>query len=132
MPMPRAMSSAPLFTYEGVVAFFLESGFLGIMLFGRKRVPPLAHFFSAVMVAAGTLFSAFWILAANSWMQTPVGHEIVDGRFVPARLACGDLQPVVPLPLRAHGDRLLPDDGLRRTRRDRVAPEARAPRRGGA
>src|SRR2546423_7180057 len=74
----------PLFAYEGLVAFFLEAGFLGILLFGRKRVPPWAHFFSAVMVAAGTLFSSFWILAANSWMQTPAGHEIVDGRFVPA------------------------------------------------
>ena len=74
----------PLFAYEGLVAFFLEAGFLGILLFGRKRVPPWAHFFSAVMVASGTLFSSFWILAANSWMQTPAGHEVVDGRFVPA------------------------------------------------
>jgi cytochrome d ubiquinol oxidase subunit I len=74
----------PLFAYEGLIAFFLEAGFLGIMLFGRKRVPPPVHFFSAVMVAAGTLFSSFWILAANSWMQTPVGHDIVDGRYVPA------------------------------------------------
>jgi len=74
----------PLFAYEGLIAFFLEAGFLGILLFGRKRVPPLAHFFAAVMVAAGTLFSSFWILAANSWMQTPVGHEVVDGRYVPA------------------------------------------------
>ena len=73
----------PLFAYEGLVAFFLEAGFLGIMLFGRKRVPPWAHFFSAAMVAAGTLFSSFWILAANSWMQTPAGYEVVDGRFVP-------------------------------------------------
>lgn len=73
----------PLFAYEGLIAFFLEAGFLGILLFGRKRVPPWAHFFSAVMVAAGTLFSSFWILAANSWMQTPVGHEVVDGRFLP-------------------------------------------------
>lgn len=73
----------PLFAYEGLVAFFLEAGFLGIMLFGRKRVPQWAHFFSSVMVAAGTLFSSFWILAANSWMQTPVGHEVVDGRYVP-------------------------------------------------
>ena len=73
----------PLFTYEGLVAFFLEAAFLGILLFGRKRVPPWAHFFSAVMVAAGTLFSSFWILAANSWMQTPVGHEVVDGLFLP-------------------------------------------------
>ena len=74
----------PLFAYEGLVAFFLEAGFLGILLFGRKRVPPWAHFFAAVMVAAGTLFSAFWILAANSWMQTPGGHEVVDGRFMSA------------------------------------------------
>jgi cytochrome d ubiquinol oxidase subunit I len=74
----------PLFAYDGLVAFFLEAAFLGILLFGRKRVPPLAHFFSAVMVAAGTLFSSFWILAANSWMQTPAGYEVIDGRYVPA------------------------------------------------
>src|SRR4029079_15373066 len=74
----------PLFAYEGLIAFFLEAGFLGILLFGRKRVPPWAHFFAAVMVALGTLFSSFWILAANSRMQTPVGHEIVEGRYVPA------------------------------------------------
>ena len=69
--------------YEGLMAFFLEAAFLGILLFGRKLVPPWAHFGSAVIVAAGTLFSAFWILAANSWMQTPAGHEVIDGRFVP-------------------------------------------------
>jgi cytochrome d ubiquinol oxidase subunit I len=74
----------PLFAYEGLVAFFLEAGFLGILLFGRKRVPPWAHFFAAVMVATGTLFSSFWILAANSWMQTPAGYDVVDGRYVPA------------------------------------------------
>jgi len=74
----------PLFAYEGLIAFFLEAGFLGIMLFGRKRVPQWAHFFASLMVAAGTLFSSFWILAANSWMQTPAGHEIVDGRYVPS------------------------------------------------
>jgi cytochrome bd ubiquinol oxidase subunit I len=74
----------PLFAYEGLVAFFLEAGFLGILLFGRKRVPPWAHFFAAVMVASGTLFSSFWILAANSWMQTPAGYDVVDGRYVPA------------------------------------------------
>ncbi|MEO6749705.1 MAG: cytochrome ubiquinol oxidase subunit I [Casimicrobiaceae bacterium] len=71
----------PLFTYEVMAAFFLESGFLGILLFGRKLVPPWAHFLSAVMVAAGTLLSSFWILAANSWMQTPAGYDLVDGRF---------------------------------------------------
>jgi cytochrome bd ubiquinol oxidase subunit I len=73
----------PLFTYEVLAAFFLESGFLGILLFGRKLVPPWAHFLSACMVAAGTLLSSFWILAANSWMQTPQGYEIIDGRYFP-------------------------------------------------
>ena len=74
---------APLMAYEGLTAFFLEAAFLGVLLFGRKLVPPWAHFASAVVVAIGTLFSAFWILIANSWMQTPTGFEIVDGRFVP-------------------------------------------------
>ena len=74
---------APLFAYEGLIAFFLESGFLGIMLFGRKLVPPWAHFFAALMVGVGTLFSSFWILSANSWLQTPVGYVTVDGRFFP-------------------------------------------------
>ena len=73
----------PLLAYEGMVAFFLEAGFLGIMLFGRKLVPPWAHFFAALMVAIGTLFSSFWILAFNSWMHTPQGHQLIDGRFVP-------------------------------------------------
>jgi cytochrome bd ubiquinol oxidase subunit I len=86
----------PLFAYEGLIAFFLEAGFLGILLFGRKRVPPLAHFFSAAMVAAGTLFSSFWILAANSWMQTPAGYEMVDGRFVPASWIAVIFNPSFP------------------------------------
>ena len=73
----------PLMAYEVLMAFFLEAGFLGVLLFGRNRVPQWVHFGAAVMVAAGTLLSTFWILAANSWMQTPVGHAIVDGRFVP-------------------------------------------------
>jgi cytochrome bd ubiquinol oxidase subunit I len=73
----------PLFAYEGIMAFFLEAGFLGVLLFGRKLVPPWAHFASALMVALGTLFSSFWILAANSWMQTPAGYTIVNGRFFP-------------------------------------------------
>ena len=74
----------PLMAYEGLTAFFLEAGFLGVLLFGRARVPPWMHFGSAVMVAAGTLFSTFWILAVNSWMQTPIGHAVVEGRFFPA------------------------------------------------
>ena len=74
---------SPLLAYEGLTAFFLEAAFLGVLLFGRKLVPPWAHFVAALMVAAGTLFSSFWILAANSWMQTPAGYEIIDGRFFP-------------------------------------------------
>jgi cytochrome d ubiquinol oxidase subunit I len=73
----------PLLAYEVLTAFFLEASFLGVMLFGWKRVSPKVHFLSTCMVALGTLFSTFWILSANSWMQTPQGHEIVDGMFVP-------------------------------------------------
>src|SRR5713101_433006 len=74
---------APLMAYEGLTAFCLEAAFLGVLLFGRKLVPPWAHFAAAVLVALGTLFSAFWILVVNSWMHTPAGFTIVDGRFVP-------------------------------------------------
>lgn len=74
---------APLMGYEALTAFFLEAAFLGILLFGRQLVPQWVHFASAVIVALGTLFSAFWILAANSWMQTPAGYELVDGRYLP-------------------------------------------------
>jgi len=74
----------PLLAYEGLLAFFLEAGFLGVLLFGRKLVPPWAHFVAALMVAFGTLVSSFWILSANSWMQTPAGYTVVDGRFYPA------------------------------------------------
>ena len=74
---------SPLLAYEGLMAFFLEASFLGVLLFGRRLVPPWAHFFAAFMVAFGTLLSSFWILAANSWMQTPRGYQIVDGRFEP-------------------------------------------------
>jgi cytochrome bd ubiquinol oxidase subunit I len=74
----------PLMGYEVLTAFFLEAGFLGIMLFGMKRVGPGLHFFATLMVAIGTLMSATWIIAVNSWMQTPQGHAIsIDGQFVP-------------------------------------------------
>ena len=73
----------PLFSYEALTAFFLEAAFLGVLLFGRKLVPPALHFLAALMVASGTLFSSFWILSANSWMQTPAGYRIVEGRFEP-------------------------------------------------
>ena len=74
---------SPLLAYEGLTAFFLEATFLGVLLFGRKLVPPAMHFVAALLVAVGTLSSSFWILATNSWMQTPVGYEVIDGRFFP-------------------------------------------------
>src|SRR6266851_3457717 len=74
--------TGPLVAYEALTAFFLEAGFLGVLLFGRDRVPPWMHFFAAIMVAVGTLLSTFWIIAMNSWMQTPSGHIIVGGRFI--------------------------------------------------
>ncbi|WP_248747323.1 cytochrome ubiquinol oxidase subunit I [Pseudomonas sp. MWU12-2037] len=75
--------TGPLLTYEVLTAFFLEAGFLGVMLFGWNRVGRGLHFFATVMVALGTLISTFWILASNSWMQTPQGFSIVDGRIMP-------------------------------------------------
>lgn len=74
----------PLMAYEVLSAFFLEAGFLGIMLFGRKRVGDRLHMFATAIVALGTLMSATWILSVNSWMQTPVGYSINEvGQFVP-------------------------------------------------
>jgi cytochrome d ubiquinol oxidase subunit I len=74
----------PLMAYEVLTAFFLEAGFLGVMLFGMKRVGKTLHFAATLMVAIGTLFSAFWILSANSWMQTPVGYTMnAAGQFAP-------------------------------------------------
>jgi cytochrome d ubiquinol oxidase subunit I len=75
----------PLMAYEVLTAFFLEAGFLGVMLFGLQRVGPRLHFIATLMVATGTLISAFWILSANSWMQTPSGYAVnADGQFVAA------------------------------------------------
>ena len=75
--------TGPLLAYEVLTAFFLEAGFLGVMLFGWNKVGPGLHFLSTIMVALGTLVSATWILASNSWMQTPQGHEIINGIVVP-------------------------------------------------
>lgn len=75
--------TGPLLAYEVLTAFFLEAGFLGVMLFGWKKVGPGLHFFATIMVALGTLISATWILASNSWMHTPQGFEIQNGRVVP-------------------------------------------------
>lgn len=71
-----------LMTYEVMAAFFLEASFLGVMLFGRKRVGEGVYLFATVAVAVGTLMSAFWILSANSWMHTPAGYELQGGVFV--------------------------------------------------
>ena len=93
----------PLMAYEVLSAFFLEAGFLGIMLFGRERVGDRLHMLATAVVAFGTLLSATWILSVNSWMQTPAGYGINDvGQFV---------QSVLPLPLGAYGAGGLPDHG---------------------
>ena len=118
----------PLLNYEVVTAFFLEATFLGILLFGRRRVPPWLHFLAACMVALGTLVSAFWILSANSWMQTPDRPRAARRHVLRDQLVGGGVQPVLPLPPRAHGDRGVPDHRLRRRRRQRLAP-ARGPHR---
>ncbi|MEE9434766.1 MAG: cytochrome ubiquinol oxidase subunit I [Sphingorhabdus sp.] len=74
----------PLMAYEVLTAFFLEAGFLGVMLFGMDKVGKRLHFTATLLVAIGTFVSAFWILSANSWMQTPTGHEIAaNGQFLP-------------------------------------------------
>jgi cytochrome d ubiquinol oxidase subunit I len=74
--------AGPLLAYEVLTAFFMEATFLGVMLFGMNRVPGWVHVLSAVAVAIGTTLSAFWILALNSWMQTPVGHVEVNGEII--------------------------------------------------
>src|SRR5674476_783475 len=74
----------PLMAYEVLTAFFLEAGFLGVMLFGMEKVGRGLHFAATICVAIGTLLSSFWILAANSWMQTPQGFEMgANGQFLP-------------------------------------------------
>jgi cytochrome d ubiquinol oxidase subunit I len=75
--------TGPLLTYEVLTAFFLEAGFLGVMLFGWDRVGPGLHYFATCMVALGTLMSTFWILASNSWMHTPQGYAIVNNQVIP-------------------------------------------------
>jgi len=73
----------PLLGYEAFTAFMLEATFFGVMLLGRERVPPWFYFLSCCMVSLGTMASSFWILCNNSWMQVPLGHVVVDGKFVP-------------------------------------------------
>lgn len=88
--------TGPLLAYEVLTAFFLEAGFLGVMLFGMKRVGPGLHMFSTAAVAVGTLISSTWIIASNSWMHTPQGHEIIDGIAVPVDWLAVILNPSFP------------------------------------
>ncbi|MEI6260264.1 MAG: cytochrome ubiquinol oxidase subunit I [Deltaproteobacteria bacterium] len=87
---------APLMAYEGMTAFFLEAGFLGIMLFGWKKVSPAVHFISTCLVAVGASLSAFWIVAANAWMQTPAGYELINGRFMVTSFVDAIFNPSFP------------------------------------
>jgi cytochrome d ubiquinol oxidase subunit I len=79
---------------EGIFAFALESGFLGILIFGWNRVSPRVHFFSTIMVTLGSMFSAIWIVVANSWQQTPTGYHIV-GEGMKARAEITDFWAMV-------------------------------------
>ncbi|MGE5385123.1 MAG: cytochrome ubiquinol oxidase subunit I [Betaproteobacteria bacterium] len=88
--------TGPLLAYEVLTAFFLEAGFLGVMLFGWNRVGPGLHFLSTVMVSIGTLISSTWIIASVSWMHTPQGHDIIDGRVVPVDWLAVILNPSFP------------------------------------
>jgi cytochrome bd ubiquinol oxidase subunit I len=86
----------PLLAYEVLTAFFLEATFLGVMLFGWRRVSPRLHFFATCMVALGTLLSTFWIISANSWMHTPAGYAIRDGIFHPVDWVAVIFNPSFP------------------------------------
>jgi len=88
--------AGPLLAYEVLTAFFLEATFLGIMLFGFHKVPQWLHTLATVLVAAGTTFSAFWILVLNSWMQTPVGFEMIDGQAHPTDWMAIIFNPSMP------------------------------------
>ncbi len=101
---------------EGIFAFFLESGFLAVLVFGWDRVSPRMHFFSACMVALGAVFSSIWIVVANSWQQTPAGYHLVgEGLITPRRnhrLLGGGLQSLQHAPPRPRSDWRLHPRGL--------------------
>jgi cytochrome bd ubiquinol oxidase subunit I len=88
---------SPLLGFEVMTAFFLESGFLGIMLFGWERVRRRVHFLATCLVSFGSILSAFWILAANSWMQTPAGFRLVDGKFMVTDFGAAIFNPSTPV-----------------------------------
>jgi cytochrome d ubiquinol oxidase subunit I len=84
---------SPLLAFEVMTAFFLEAGFLGIMLFGWEKVRPGIHFLATCLVSFGSILSGFWILAANSWMQTPAGYSLVEGKFMATDFQMAILNP---------------------------------------
>ena len=86
---------SPLLAFEVMTAFFLEAGFLGIMLFGWEKVHRFIHLVATCLVAFGSILSAFWILAANSWLQTPAGFELVNGRFMVTDFTKAILNPSI-------------------------------------
>jgi cytochrome d ubiquinol oxidase subunit I len=88
---------SPLLAFEVMTAFFLEAGFLGIMLFGWEKVHRGVHFLATCLVALGTILSAFWILAANSWMQTPAGYRLVGGKFMVTDFLAAIFNPSLPV-----------------------------------
>ena len=94
--------AGPLLGYEVLTAFFLEATFLGIMLFGMDRLSPRLHTLATVIVALGTTTSAFWILALNSWMQTPAGFEMRDGVAFPVDWMEIIFNPSLPYRLTTH------------------------------
>jgi cytochrome d ubiquinol oxidase subunit I len=115
--------------YEVLSAFFLEAGFLGVMLFGRERVGKNLHMFATLMVALGTFLSAFWILSANSWMHTPAGYAVnADGQFVPASWWAIVFNPSFPTASCTWCWRP-PHHGLRGRLGRRLPPLARQPQR---
>jgi cytochrome d ubiquinol oxidase subunit I len=116
----------PLLGYEAFTAFLLEATFFGVMLLGRQRVSPPFYFFACCMVSLGTMFSSFWILANNSWMQVPVGHTILGGRIIPGKSLVSLPAPVagsaggINPPRLGHTNRTRPGPG--RQRPERLVP----------
>jgi cytochrome bd ubiquinol oxidase subunit I len=88
---------SPLLAFEVLTAFFLEAGFLGIMLFGWEKVSRRLHFAATCFVASGAIISAFWIMAANSWMQTPSGYDFISGKFLVTDFYDAILNPSLPV-----------------------------------
>jgi len=88
---------SPLLAFEVMTAFFLEAGFMGIMLFGWERVHRAIHFLATCLVAGGAILSAFWILAGNSWMQTPAGYNLVNGKFMVTDFRAAIFNPSLPI-----------------------------------